>query len=294
MSAKTPGLHARLAPTAAPQRVLNPPHGGAFAVTDVGPTATPGRELPLVLVPGIGGPRDTYHHQIAAFREHRRVVATNLNPARGKGLSAIASAARDVIAAMDALAIERADLLGASFGSVVVASVAMLAPERVARLVWVAPPVVRHGPWRSSFGPGWLFGGALLRYAPPRYQAPVARFLSERRMYSPEPELSPHELELLAGRVSDTQLAPFFERLIELRGWDWRRLPAPILRPLLVIQGRSEHGLTPPDVLGAWERASGRAVAITPGHHMPYLSYPLEFNETLRAFLDDPLSGVHS
>ena len=241
-----------------------------------------------MLVPGIGGPRDTYHHQIAAFRTDRRVVATNLNATIGKGLGAIESAVRDVLAAMDALGIERADVLGASFGSVVTANAALLAPERVARMVWVAPPVVRHGPWRSIFGPGWLFGGALLRYAPPRYHAPVANFLSERRLYSPEPEISPHELELLARRVSDVQIAPFFARVIELRRWDWRRLAAPDQHSVLVMQGRNERAVTPPEMLAAWERLSGREVAVTPGHHMPYLSYPREFNETLRPFLDAP------
>jgi len=266
---------------------VRPPHGGAFPVTDVGPDApAPGTHpFPLVLVPGIGGPRDTYHHQLAAFRGDRRVLATNLNAVRGKGMSAIESAARDVLAAMDVLGVERADLLGASFGSVVAASVALLAPPRVAHLVWVAPPVVHHAPWRSIFGPGWLFGGALLRYSPPRFHGPVAQFLFDRQIYSPEPDLSPHELQLLAKRVSDTQFAPFFERLVELRGWDWRQLPAPIPHPLLVMQGRREHALTPPDVIAALERLSGRPVAITPGHHMPYLSFPEEFNQVLREFL---------
>ncbi|MEP7028371.1 MAG: alpha/beta hydrolase [Candidatus Eisenbacteria bacterium] len=275
--------------SAPPSHVIRPPHGGSFPVTDVGPDlGGPEATTPLVLVPGIGGPRDTYHHQVAAFRDRRRVIATNLNATRGKGMSALDSAARDVLAAMDALAIERADVLGASFGSVVTARVAMLAPERVRRMVWVAPPVVRHGPWRSIFGPGWLVGGALLRYSPARYHAPVARFVSERRMYTPEPELSPRELELLAQRVSDTQWAPFFERLVELRGWDWQRLPSPIAHPVLVMQGRSERALTPPEVFAAWEQLSGREVAVTPGHHMPYLSYPDEFNRSLGDFLDAP------
>src|SRR5512147_1904972 len=98
---------------------VRPPHGGSFPVTDVVPDAPGPAGLPLVLVPGIGGPRDTYHHQMAAFRGDRRVIATNLNPIRGRGMSAIESAARDVLAAMDALQVGRADVLGASFGSVV-------------------------------------------------------------------------------------------------------------------------------------------------------------------------------
>jgi pimeloyl-ACP methyl ester carboxylesterase len=263
--------------------LVSPPHGGSFPVTDLGPDAPSGAR-PLVLVPGVGGPRDTYHHQIAEFRKDRRVVATNLNAVRARGQGAIESAARDVLAALDALGIEQADVLGSSFGTTAVTTLAALAPGRVARMVWVAPPVVRHGPWRRIFGPGWLVGGAMLRYAPPRYHAPVARFLHERRLYSPEPDLGPHELELLAQRVSDTQLVPFFNRVFELRDWDWTGID--VAHPVLVMQGGREHAVTPPEVLDAWQRAAGREVVVTPGHHMPYLSFPAEFNAALRTWLD--------
>lgn len=270
--------------------IVTPAHGGSFPVTDIGPDEERGA-LPLVLVPGVGGPRDVYHHQVAEFRRDRRVLATNLNAVCARDSKAIESAARDVLAAMDAVGIERADVLGSSFGSTAVARLSMLAPDRVARMIWVAPPVVGHAPWRKIFSPGWLFGGALLRYSPARYHAPVARFVFAQQMYSPEPELSAQELELLAKRVSDTQFVPFFNRVRDLKDWDWRKLPGPAQHPLLVMQGRREHAVTPPDILAAWERMGGRAIAVTPGHHMPYLSYPSEFNSALREFLDAPLPG---
>jgi pimeloyl-ACP methyl ester carboxylesterase len=191
---------------------------------------------------------------------------------------------------MDALEVERADVLGSSFGSTAVARLGQLAPGRVARMIWVAPPVVRHAPWRRIFGPGWLIGGALLRYSPERYHAPVARFVFDRQIYSPEPELSVHELELLAKRVSDTQMGPFFSRILDLKDWDWDKLAGEVRHPVLVMQGRREHAVTPPAIVAAWEKAGGRAVTVTPGHHMPYLSFPVEFNLALRAFLDESVS----
>ena len=262
--------------------IVTPPHGGSFPVTDQHP-ATEGPHRPLVFVPGVGGPRDMYHHQLAEFGRDRRVVATNLNPTIARGASSIESAARDVLAAMDALGIEQADVLGASFGTTAVARLAALAPGRVARMVWVAPPVVRHGPWRRMFGPGWLFGGAMMKYAPPDYRSRVARFIHERGMYGPEPELGQHELELMAKRVSDVQVLPFVSRVLDLKDWDWRTIE--IAHPVLVMQGGREHALTPPDVIDAWRRLSGRDVVVTPGHHMPYLSYPKEFNAALRDYL---------
>jgi len=237
-------------------------------------------------LPGIGGPRGAFYHQVAAFRATRRVITLNLNPTRGRGMRAIDSAAHDILAAFDACAIERADLLGASFGTTVVTRFTLAHPARVRRLTWVAPPVLRHPPWwRGTFGPGWLVGGTLLVYAPPRWHAPLGRFLARHRVYSPEPELTPRELELMAGRVADIQIAPFFGRLTELARWDWAALPTPFPSPLLVIQGRSEARLTPAAALAAWTRVSGRELAVVPGHHMPYLSYPIAFNDALGAFL---------
>ena len=151
--------------------------------------------------------------------------------------------------------------------------------------MWTAPPVVHHGPWRAAFGPGWLVGGALMKFAPKTSRGNVARVLAERRIYSVEPDLSQEELMLLAGRVSDTDLGAFFRRLAGLRDWDWRRLSEPALRPALIVQGAREHAVTPRDVIEAWERLSERAVAVIQGTHMPYLSFPQEFNETVEAFL---------
>lgn len=265
-------------------RVISMPSGGSFEVEVVRARHPEGRP-PLVLVPGIGGPRGTFHHQVRAFSKFRDVVATNLNPAQAPAVEPIDSSSRDLVGVLDALGIAQADLLGASFGSCVVAHTAGRAPERVRRQVWVAPPVVHHGPWRAAFGPGWLFGGALMKFAPEGARGEIARVLAERRIYSVEPDLSQDELMLLAGRVSDTELAPFFRRLAGLRDWDWRRLPEPAPRPALVVQGKRERVVTPPDVTRAWERLSGRPVAVIPGTHMPYLSFPQEFNESVEAFL---------
>jgi len=113
------------------------------------------------------------------------------------------------------------------------------------------------------------------------------RVLATRRVYSPEPDLTEEELNLLASRVSDTQLAPFFRRLSGLRDWDWRRMPVPAARPALVIQGEKEHAVTPADVRRAWVALSGRPIVVTAGTHMPYLSYPEPFNEAVRAWLDE-------
>lgn len=268
-------------------RTIAPRHGGRVEIA-IRRAGTPSARPALVLVPGVGGPRETFHHQIEAFAADRDVIATNLNPAQAEGVEPIDSAARDVLAVLDALGLERADVLGASFGSCATARLAEIAPARVRRQVWVAPPVIHHAPWRAAFGPGWLVGGAMMKFSPPRYRDEVVRLIAARRAYSPEPDLSELELGLLAGRTSDTKLAPFLRRVSGLRDWDWRRLVPPAPRPALVVQGAREHAVTPLDVRLAWERLSGRPIALTSGTHMPYLSFPQEFNQIVGSWLDAP------
>ena len=266
-------------------RTLSPPQGGSFEI-EYARARTPSGKPTIVLVPGIGGPRGTFHHQVRVFAGDRDVVDTNLNPVHASAMEPIDSAARDVIHLLDALALEQVDLFAASYGTCVITRVAELAPARVRRLVWAAPPVIHHAPWRASFGPGWLFGGAAMKFAPLKYRGDVVRTLVERRIYSPEPDLSEEELLLLAGRASDTEFAPFFLRLGSLRDWDWRRLPRPFAHPVLAVQVEVEHALTPADVKAALVALTGRPIAVPPGKHMPYLSWPDPFNDLVREFLD--------
>ncbi|MEO6462016.1 MAG: alpha/beta hydrolase [Candidatus Eisenbacteria bacterium] len=265
-------------------RRVVPRHGGWVEVA-IRRARAPSALTPLVLVPGVGGPRETFYHQVEAFAADRDVIATSLNPAQAEGVEPIDSAARDVLAVLDALGVERADVLGASFGSCATARLTEIAPTRVRRQVWVAPPVIHHAPWRAAFGPGWLVGGAMMKFSPARYRGEVVKLIVARRAYSPEPDLSELELNLLAGRVTDTELAPFFRRVSGLRDWDWRRLTTPSPRPALVIQGAREHAVTPLDVRRAWERLSGRPIALTGGTHMPYLSFPQDFNRIVGSWL---------
>jgi pimeloyl-ACP methyl ester carboxylesterase len=277
-------------------RTIKPGHGGAVEVAirrsraaATNPrgteTAESGR-LPIVLVPGVGGPRETFYHQVEAFSSDRDVVATSLNPALAPGVEPIDSGARDVLAVLDSLNLAVVDLIGHSYGACVTARFTELYPQRVRRQIWIAPPVVHHAPWRKAFGPGWLFGGAIMKFSPPRYRGEVVRRIAASRTYSTEPDLTEQELAVLANRVSDTDFSPFFLRFSGLRDWDWRRLPMPAPRPTLVIQGEKEHRRTPRDVRRSLVLLSGGPIALTRGTHMPYLSYPDEFNAVVRDWLD--------
>jgi pimeloyl-ACP methyl ester carboxylesterase len=117
----------------------------------------------------------------------------------------------DVLETMDALGVERATLVGNSFGAAVALRVAALAPERVAALVLVSPPPREWDPspqlqaaWdaeEAALKRGDVDGAAAAvaeAWAPARLRERVAamqRRALETQMAAGEPEEAPDPLE---------------------------------------------------------------------------------------------------
>jgi pimeloyl-ACP methyl ester carboxylesterase len=98
-------------------------------------------ERPLVLVHGFTGFRQDFASQLPSLAAHGRVLAPDL---RGHGESGragdpahydFATLAADLLAFLDALDIERCDLLGHSMGGMLALRAALAAPGRVASLL---------------------------------------------------------------------------------------------------------------------------------------------------------------
>ena len=97
---------------------------------------------PLILSPGMGGSGSYWMPNLAALAERHRVV---LYDHRGTGKSdpaiphptSIDDMARDVIALMDGIGLDRADLMGHALGGIIGLALARIAPERLGKLVVV-------------------------------------------------------------------------------------------------------------------------------------------------------------
>lgn len=94
----------------------------------------------LVLIPGFASGAWSWKHQVTDFADHFRVLT--FDP-RGVGRSrtvdgaeaSIERIADDILAVLDQAGIEKAHMLGISFGGFVAQHIAVTRPERVAKLV---------------------------------------------------------------------------------------------------------------------------------------------------------------
>lgn len=120
--------------------------------------------VPLVLVHGFGGSRHDWTPLLDALPADRVIVAYDQ---RGFGDSSATegvpfSHANDLLALLDALEIERADLCGMSLGGATVLNFALSHPERVRRLVLVSPLMVGWS-WTTEWVDRWKAIGRAAR-----------------------------------------------------------------------------------------------------------------------------------
>lgn len=117
---------------------------------------TAGAGEPVLLIHGLGATKGSFLPTIAALAPSFRTIALDL-PGFGdsyKPLSApyhSAYFARAIVDVLDALGIERAHLIGNGLGGRVAIEVGLRHPERVGRLVLLAPSLAWH--WRRPWAP---------------------------------------------------------------------------------------------------------------------------------------------
>jgi pimeloyl-ACP methyl ester carboxylesterase len=120
--------------TTCPNELVGAANGIDYAYRDLG-----AGDMPLVLLQHFRGNLDNWDPAlIDALAAGRRVVTfdnVGVGGSTGRTPSTIAQMARDAVTFLDALEIERADVLGFSIGSFVAQEIALIRPALVRRLV---------------------------------------------------------------------------------------------------------------------------------------------------------------
>jgi pimeloyl-ACP methyl ester carboxylesterase len=226
---------------------------------------TYGSGEPLLLVHGGFSTIETMHNQITEFAGQRMVIAPD---SRAHGRSSpiegplhYADMADDMVALLDHLGIESADVFGWSDGGVIALDMAMRYPDRVRRI--------------ALFGSNYHHQGLISEEDDPIDEGPDAEELAPMRMLyesvAPEPDRWP----------------VFFEKTIRM----WRTEPnyteadlASVAAPTLVMAG--EHDMIKPDHLRSLAAAIPAAkLEILPGDdHFAPMQKPEKVNALLSEF----------
>lgn len=240
----------------------------------------------LVLLHGIGSTSAAWSEQYGPFGERCRVIAWTAPGYDGTPpLPAAAPAAADYAAALarllDALQVERADVVTSSWGTLVGLAFASAHPARVRSLVLGGPSAGAHG--RTAEERARLAEERIerMRRLGPQAQRleDIPRLLSE--------SARPEARAALAGAREHPTVEGYVQALRMLFATDGVELIKGLSQPVLVVSG-TEDRTTPPEMNARKLQAAARNArfeAIEGCGHLPHLEKPERFNALVLGFL---------
>jgi pimeloyl-ACP methyl ester carboxylesterase len=248
-----------------------------------------GTGSPVLLVHGFGSTLETWARTVPALEAEHRCIRVDL---RGFGRSSkyagdysLSALAGDLAGLLDALGVERADVVAHSYGSSVALTLAREHPGRVGRVVLTdafvyADQMPWYFAWARTPGVGELLFG-LFYTQQLDWRIPLGFY---------DPGLATHDmvgkarevLSLPGTRAAALAVVRGMGLEVAERGW------AELDHPTLLVWGREDE-VTP---LAWGERLSrhlprARLEVIPWAGHFPMLEAPETYNELLRAFLGD-------
>lgn len=259
--------------------------------TSVGPIACAelGSGAPLVLVHGLAGDFTHFRFVAPMLAERYHLFGMDM-PGCGASVKptarvSIGMYARAVLEGLDALGLERATLVGHSAGGMVVALAALLAPERVERLVMVNAAGLRAYPQplrvaaRGLFRP-WLLERTLEHLAMPMLD----------QVFAIENEYTRHFVRGALDRPKHplvSEIAKVFHDLgPELLTDPIRQQAHRLEAPTLMIWGDQDRLIPVESVRKVVRRIPDARLEVFSGSgHMPMIEQPARFAHVVRAFV---------
>jgi 3-oxoadipate enol-lactonase len=236
-----------------------------------------GNALPIVFLHGVGSDKSVWAPQLEHFAAARRAIAFDY-PGYGESDPAPAGTTRDdfakaILAAMDALDIDRAHICGLSLGGVIAIAMHHAAPEHCASLI-LADTFAVHPDGQAIHDRSVAASEQMSELAAAR--TPVL--------------LAPGASEELHSQVRETmaRIDPEAFRIGAQAVWlaDQRDRAAAIKVPTLVLVG-AEDTVTPPELSQQLaDLIPGAALQMLAGAgHLSNIERPADFNRLVEEFL---------
>lgn len=235
----------------------------------------------LVLVHGYLGASAIWADQLAQFAQNHDVICPDL---AGFGASAslvapdsIEGHARNVLALLDRLGVDRFELLGHSMGGMIVQEMTQLTPHRISKLV-----LYGTGPQGVLPGRFETITQSRERLSKDGLAKTARRIAATWFLHGDAAKAFPLCRHL--GLQASLQAA--LASLTAWENWDGRRALADITCPTLVLWGSHDrsYGWSQPEAL--WRGIPGADIAVVPGTaHNVHLEKPPLFNMLIADFL---------
>jgi pimeloyl-ACP methyl ester carboxylesterase len=252
---------------------------------------------PLLLLHGLLGYSFSWRYAIPVLANQATVHAVDM---LGVGFSdrpaaidcSLRASAERLLLFLDSVGVESCDLLGTSHGGAVSMMAAALSPERIRRLILVAPvnPWSRKGAGIAAFLSSRPVSPIFLRLAP--HLGFTHNFLL-RRLYGDPGRIRPGTL---AGYSAPFAIPGLFEHSLKiLRTWsrDLSELQSVLPRiahiPTLLLWGSTDAAVDPASAIPLSKQFEKCQLRIFDGvGHLPYEEIPDEFNQAVSLFLGGP------
>ena len=242
----------------------------------------------LVLVHGYLGGSRQWQAEIDFLRDRFDVIAIDLaGYGDAKHLQAptmMADHARDVLATLDHLNVERFHLLGHSMGGMVVQEMVRMAPQRVARLVLYATGAQGSIPGRFE-----TMARSRERLAADGLEHTARRICATWLLAL---EASP-AYPALAAIATSASMQAAQAGLWAMEGWDGREQLAAIRQPTLIVWGEHDRTYGWLQAEALWRTIPGASLAVLPDcAHALHLERAQLFHLLLQDFLLMPAKTV--
>jgi 3-oxoadipate enol-lactonase len=240
---------------------------------------------PLVLIAGLGAKGTSWHPFLEHAAERFRVLTFDN---RGSGAApapeqpfSIRDLAQDVLELLDQLGIERAPIMGRSMGGMIAQELALLAPERVERLVLVST-TGRVDPHLAHLFSLWADMAEQGVPAEIRHRSSLLWCLGARSVAQDARVAS-----YLAAKVRGERTRDYVLQARACAQHDALDRLSALRMPVLVVAG-SEDRFTPRDHARRLAAAiEGARLKWIPGSgHLPYLEDPDRFAAAVLPFLE--------